>query len=115
MSATKLFVVPKRAQARQQSFTTEWKEIGTVSVDGGHIMIVDPCYLRGALCKEILADVEAFHKSDSLGTLGRQLGPFAVVSSIGLGDGSYSVYALHTRDSLGYGRVAGLYIPTSLF
>lgn len=60
------------------SFRVE--KIGTVAIDTGHVVIVDPCRID-----------EVEQRFD--GTLEGQLGQFVVGSQTGLGDGRYPVFA----------------------
>ena len=78
------------------------KLIGHCGVDSGQIMIVDPCYIidnkfskeqYDECCLATLSD-------DQAGSVMRNL---AVVSTTGIGDGYYPVYA--TRDNIdGWGE-----------
>ena len=97
--------------------------IGSVSVDSGQIIIVDPCYLRDFESNEYERDIKQignFSYSGSCNTTQtpESAGPLdhsdifghtfsaAVASSTGYGDGEYEVFATYTADD----RIAKLEI-----
>jgi hypothetical protein len=97
--------------------------IGSVSVDSGQIIIVDPCYLRDFESNEYERDIKQignFSYSGSCNTTQtpERAGPLdhndifghtfsaAVASSTGYGDGEYEVFATYTADD----RIAKLEI-----
>ena len=83
------------------------KMIGKCGVDSGQIMITDPCYVIDGeftekhyqqVCEITLADGHAGSLPYDLGHEGK-----AVVSSSGIGDGVYPVYATY-EDVDGWGE-----------
>ena len=81
--------------ASKPSFRVE--KVGTVAVDSGHVVIVDPCRVD-----------EVEERFD--GSLEGQLGQFVVGSQTGLGDGRYPVFAeVMNHPELGK-RVTALHI-----
>ena len=92
---------------------SNWKRVGTIGVDSGQMMLVDPCYVlrdsrreneKGADYNDLL---DAYGDDYSRDTLEFSNG---IVSSTGFGDGSYDVF-IKTSDEGDWGnRVAEMKI-----
>ena len=96
---------------------SNWKRVGTIGVDSGQMMLVDPCYVLndsrhddvGADYKDLL---DAYEDDYSRETLEFSNG---IVSSTGFGDGSYDVF-IKTSDEGDWGvRVAEMKIVEWFF
>lgn len=74
------------------------KLIGTIGVDSGQIMIIDPCYIDGSW-DESSYD-ECCTASLSKNRFGAVKSLFAICSSTAYGDGEYPVYAEVDKDGM---------------
>lgn len=91
--------------------------IGSCGVDSGQIMITDPCYVIGddftdadyeKVCEITLAEEGAGFLPFAKGHEGK-----AVVSSSGIGDGFYPVYATYSEEGMWGERIMKLEIDFS--
>lgn len=71
-----------------------WKKIGSVGVDSGRVLIVDPCYAKDA-AKYIALGPEPCDEHQYYFEAGP---PCAVVSSTGVGDGIFPVEVRRDED-----------------
>jgi hypothetical protein len=89
-------------------------EVGRVCVDSGQIMIADPCrkieYEDAMLGDENVKQVTGAENDSTYG----EDAPLAVVSSTGMGDGIYPVYAAITDCGMLGKRVAALVVDFDL-
>ncbi len=85
---------------------SNWKRVGTINVDSGQMMLVDPCYVmgdsrypedKGADYSDLLA---AYGNDHNVNTIEFSNG---IVSSTGYGDGSYDVF-IKTSDEGAFGK-----------
>ena len=98
----------EQSSSKQESQTQQVKtnpipyrieKIGTIAVDTGRLVILDPCRID-----------EVMEHLDEPINLGKQLGEFVVGSETGLGDGRYPVFAeIVNHESLGE-RVVALHV-----
>ena len=81
---------------------TKWIKIGDCAVDSGQIMIVDPCYVLPGIGEQIrytyndlLGEYEKPGVDDkqAFEVLFSKIAGTGIISSTGLGDGVYPVYA----------------------
>jgi hypothetical protein len=75
------------------------EKIGTVAIDTGHVVIVDPCRVD-----------EVLEHFDGPLNVTAQLGQFVVGSQTGLGDGRYPVFAEIINDENFGERVVALHV-----
>ena len=75
------------------------EKIGTVAIDTGHVVIVDPCRVG-----------EVLDRFNEPLELTGQLGQFVVGSQTGLGDGKYPVFAEIVNDEHFGERVMALHV-----
>ena len=74
--------MPRKSQSSEAEATFRTQKIGTIAVDTGQIVILDP------------SRVEELDKNpEDSSNLAEQLGEFVVRCSTGLGDGRYPVFA----------------------
>ena len=71
---------------------TKWIEIGTIPVDSGKMMLVDPCYVRDGIdYGHIIAGRKGNGNLTSLRENDEAVIPLAAVFDTGIGDGLYPV------------------------
>ena len=97
---------------------TDWKRIGTLGVDSGQMMLVDPCYALAD--KQELENILLHEQINTYDKLLEEYGDdfnvdtieFAdgIVCSTGYGDGSYDVFIKTIDDSMWGHRVAEMKI-----
>ena len=83
----------------EQIKSGNWKKVGSVSVDSGQVLLVDPCYLDQDF--DSLYQQACDHRiTGSAVEYRRTVGPFPVLGmamatcvASGVGDGQYPVYA----------------------
>lgn len=85
---------------------SNWKRVGTIGVDSGQMMLVDPCYALnvGVDYKDLL---DAYGDDFNVDTIEFCNG---IVSSTGFGDGSYDVFIKTVEEPVWGHRVAEMKI-----
>jgi hypothetical protein len=95
---------------KRQRGTNEWSRVGSVTVDSGRCLVVDPTYHRDGFygVEEVGEAVMASVRSDSgaaplIAPDGQELG---VVLATGYGDDEYPVEVRYMTDDRGVKRIA---------
>lgn len=74
---------------------SDLKKIGTVCVDSGQLLLVDPCYLGKKQFKDLYQECcdATYDEKNPKKVFDQVINSLGLCTSTGYGDGEYSVYA----------------------